>query len=225
MSSATDTDGPAESAETAAPDAPCTPAVPGARPRGRPRSAAVERAILDATLRLIADEGSVGALSIEAVAQAAGVGKATIYRRWPNKEALVIAAVEAAEHPIPELPGKSARDDLVLLLTALRTNLVDQRAGGLVSIVLTEVKRHPELWRRYHDVVIERRREAMREILRRGVASGELRDDLPIEVMKDLFSAPLLVRKMVHDTELPEGLPEQIVDAVLRGVAAPGPHS
>lgn len=197
---------------------PGAPAAAFARPRGRPRSATAERAILDATLALIARHGSVTALSIEAVAQEAGVGKATIYRRWPNKEALVIAAVEAAEQPIPELDGVSVRDDLVRLLTAMRQNLLDQRAEGLLSTVLGEVKQHPELHRRYHEVVIERRREAMRAVLRRGIADGELRDDLPVELMKDLLSAPMLLRKMIHDTPLPPELPEQIVDTVLTGI-------
>ncbi|MDI2132381.1 TetR/AcrR family transcriptional regulator [Yinghuangia seranimata] len=196
-------------------------AVPRAQ-RGRPRSAAAERAILDATLALIAEHGNIGALSIEAVAQAAGCGKATIYRRWSNKEALVIAAVEAAEEPIPELAGESVRDDLVALLVAMRRNLLDQRAEGLLQSVLGHVKQHPELARRYHEVVIEKRREAMRVVLRRGVATGELRADLPIEVMKDLFSAPMLVRKMMHDAQdLPPELPEQIVDSVLTGLAVP----
>ncbi|WP_436774017.1 TetR/AcrR family transcriptional regulator [Yinghuangia sp. YIM S09857] len=195
--------------------------VPVTRPRGRPRSATVERAILETTLRLVGEHGSVGALSIEAVAQQAGVGKATIYRRWPNKEALVIAAVEAAEEPIPELAGESVREDLVRLLEAMRLNLVGQRGEGLVAMVLTEVKQHPELHRRYHEVVIERRREAMRVVLRRGVATGELRADLPVELMRDLLAAPMLIRKLVHETDLPPELPAQVVDTVLRGIAGP----
>ncbi len=209
----------ADSGRADDPGAPGTPQVPCARPRGRPRSAAAERAILDATLRLIGRHRSVAALSIEAVAQEAGVGKATIYRRWPNKEALVIAAVEAAEQPIPELDGENVRDDLIRLLVMMRQNLLDRRAEGLVSLVLGEVGRHPELHRRYHEVVIERRREAMRVVLRRGVATGELRGDIPIELMKDLFTAPMLIRKMLDDTDVPADLPELIVDSVLRGVA------
>ncbi|UGQ09937.1 TetR/AcrR family transcriptional regulator [Yinghuangia sp. ASG 101] len=199
---------------------PGTRPVPCARPRGRPRSAAAERAILDATLRLIGRHRSVGAVSVEAVAQEAGVGKATIYRRWSNKEALVIAAVEAAEQPIPELDGVNVRDDLIRLLTVMRQNMMDRRAEGLVSLVLGEVGRHPELHRRYHEVVIERRREAMRVVLRRGVATGELRGDVPIELMKDLLTGPLLIRKMVDDLDIPAELPELIVDTVLHGVAA-----
>ena len=87
-----------------------------ARPPGRPRSPAAERAILDATLELLASEG-FDRLTVEGVAAAAGVGKATIYRRWPSKLALVLAAVgELSAHPLPELTTARTRDDLVSLL-------------------------------------------------------------------------------------------------------------
>ena len=64
-----------------------------ARPPGRPRSERAARAIIDATIDLLAEEGGVAGVSIEAVAARAGVGKTTIYRRWPNKEALIIDAL------------------------------------------------------------------------------------------------------------------------------------
>ena len=84
-------------------------------PRGRPRSSEAERAILDATVALYAERGMAG-LSVEAVAARAGVAKTTIYRRWPSKEELVLAAVTAARGPAPEPPGASVRDDLLFLL-------------------------------------------------------------------------------------------------------------
>src|ERR1043165_4470484 len=72
-----------------------------ARPPGRPRSERAARAIIDATLDLLAEEGGVTGVSIEAVAARAGVGKTTIYRRWPNKEALIIDALAALKEPFP----------------------------------------------------------------------------------------------------------------------------
>ena len=73
-----------------------------------------------AILRLLADVG-YGALTMDAVASEAGVGKATIYRRWPNKEALLIDAVAAMKGPVPEPAGESVRDDLVMLVRSNRT--------------------------------------------------------------------------------------------------------
>src|SRR5688572_25412027 len=88
-----------------------------ARPPGRPRSARADEAILEAVLDLLQEGVAVDALSIEAVAARAGVGKATIYRRWENKERLLLDAVRRLKGDPPRPPGKSVRDDLVMLLS------------------------------------------------------------------------------------------------------------
>src|SRR4051812_27144632 len=87
---------------------------------GRPRSARVDEAIVEAVFELLSSGQSADAISIEAVAAKAGVGKATIYRRWPNKEALLIDAVLAMKGPLPELAGESVREDLVTMVAAMR---------------------------------------------------------------------------------------------------------
>ena len=76
--------------------APATPAVPG-----RPRSEEADRAIIDAALDLFAESGA-GGLCIEAVAARAGVGKSTIYRRWPGKEDLLVDALATLKSPLPD---------------------------------------------------------------------------------------------------------------------------
>jgi Bacterial regulatory proteins, tetR family len=86
---------------------------PSARP-GRPRSEQAERAIIEATLDLLAEVG-IAALSVEQVAARAGVGKATIYRRWPNKEALIIDAAASLKSPLPDVPGRSISEDLKII--------------------------------------------------------------------------------------------------------------
>src|SRR3954469_15882051 len=90
-----------------------------ARPPGRPRSERADKAIIEATLALLVEEGGVGGVTIEAVAARAAVGKTTIYRRWSNKEALIIDALASLKEPEPELGGASARDDLVALARTL----------------------------------------------------------------------------------------------------------
>src|SRR4051812_27075223 len=92
------------------------------RPPGRPRSERAARAIIDATLALLAEEGGVTGVSIEAVAARAGVGKTTIYRRWPNKEALIIDALADLKEPFPAPRGESARDDLIAIARAFVTD-------------------------------------------------------------------------------------------------------
>jgi AcrR family transcriptional regulator len=88
--------------------------------RGRPRSEAVERSIIEGVMKLLEDGVPLTEVSIERVARTAGVGKATIYRRWSGKEELFVDVLRAAEPADPELPGTSMRDDLVVLLESLR---------------------------------------------------------------------------------------------------------
>src|SRR3954471_1158958 len=88
--------------------------------RGRPRSKAVEQAILEAVLKLLEDGVPLADLSVESIARTAGVGKAAIYRRWSDKEDLFVDVIRAAEPAERELPGTSMRDDLVVLLESLR---------------------------------------------------------------------------------------------------------
>jgi len=187
--------------------------------RGRPRRADADEAILSAALQLLAEVG-VGGLSMDELAQRAGVGKATIYRRWPNKEALVVDAIGALKGPPPDLTGESLRDDLLTLLRS--TNKASaSRAGRIMPCLIPELQRNPELHRQYQRIA-EPRRERMREVLRRGVADGVLRADLDIEVTAVLLNAPMVVQNVLNwNPGLDNSkLPEQIVDAMLPGMLA-----
>src|SRR3954454_14928594 len=90
------------------------------RPAGRPRSEKAEKAIIDAVLDLLGSGISVSELSIEGIAARAGVGKTTIYRRWTNKEDLVVDALATLKPPLPPLPGGSVRDDLIAYLRVIQ---------------------------------------------------------------------------------------------------------
>ncbi|MET8676400.1 TetR/AcrR family transcriptional regulator [Streptomyces sp. NPDC004647] len=192
--------------------------------RGRPRNAAADTAIIETVLRLLEDGSTVGELSMERIAREAGVGKATVYRRWPGKEALLLDVMRSVDLHMPETAGVSVRDDLVGTLEFLRRQGLAKRSSAVLRAVVAEVKSHPRLWREYHETVVRTRREAVYAVLRRGMASGEVRDDVDIELLSDLFVGPMLARVFLHEwQELPEGLAEQIVDTVLRGVRpAPG---
>ncbi|MFF3466153.1 TetR/AcrR family transcriptional regulator [Streptomyces sp. NPDC001984] len=187
--------------------------------RGRPRSEAVERAILEGVMRLLEEGVPLAELSIERVARTAGVGKATIYRRWSGKEELFVDVMRAAEPPDPELPGTSMRDDLVVLLESLRQRGLVNRSSAILHNVQAQMKSSPKLWAAYHANVIAPRRNLGLEVLRRGQQGGELRADVDIELANDMFVGPMLVRSVLRsDLDLPEGLPEQIVDTVLAGL-------
>jgi AcrR family transcriptional regulator len=187
---------------------------------GRPRSVQVDEAIIEAVLDLLAEGSTVEALSIEAVAARAGVGKATIYRRWSGKEALLVDAVSSIKGPLPSPRGESVREDLILLLGP-GPKKPDQRMTRIMSCLVPEVHTSPERYRLYQGLV-EPRREAIREVLRRGVRTGELRADTDIETALVVLAGPILIQKMLrwHPDLDDATLPERVVDTALAGLAA-----
>jgi AcrR family transcriptional regulator len=190
------------------------------RAPGRPRSTRVDEAIIQAVLDLLAEGHTVEALTIEAVAARAGVGKATIYRRWSGKEALLVDAVSALKGPLPTLAGESVREDLIVLLGWTGVKKQDQRFANIMSCLVPDVHRSPERYRLYQGLV-EPRRELARQVLQRGIRTGELRADLDIEVAVSVLSAPVLVQRMLRwNPKLDiNTLPERVVDTVLAGLS------
>jgi len=206
----------------AAPDGRPENAAPQRRP-GRPRSDRAEDAILDAVFALFSEGVTYDALSMETIAGCAGVGKATIYRRWPNKEALVIEAISRRLHPgapVTPPPGGSVRDDLVFLAERMQANLEDECFGTAYSTLLLAATGNERLWERYTEVVLEPRRELYRAVLRRGVAEGSLRADLDVErTMMIITSTILAVTRFCCAPRGPlePGFAAGLVDDVLQG--------
>ncbi|MFI2234913.1 TetR/AcrR family transcriptional regulator [Streptomyces chrestomyceticus] len=191
--------------------------------RGRPRSPAADTAIIEAVLRMIEEGVSIGELSMERIAREAGVGKATVYRRWPGKSALMLDVMRSLDTDIPPPAGVSVRDDLVGIIEFLRIRGLAKRNSALLRTVVTHVKAQPALWREYHETVVQARREVLLSVLRRGRESGEVRTDRDIDLLADLFVGPVLSRAVLHEwADLPEGLAEEIVDTVLEGVRPRG---
>ncbi|MCX4761488.1 TetR/AcrR family transcriptional regulator [Streptomyces sp. NBC_01275] len=187
--------------------------------RGRPRSEAVERAIIEGTMKLLEEGVPLAEISIERIARTAGVGKATIYRRWSGKEELFVDVLRAAEPEDPELPGTSMRDDLIVLLESLRRRGLANRSSAILHNVHAQMKSSPKIWAAYHNTVIAPRRRLGTEVLRRGQENGELRADLDVELVNDLFVGPMLVRAVLRpDADLADDLAECIVDTLLAGL-------
>ena len=150
--------------------------------RGRPRSpGAAEQAIIEAALALFAEKGPDG-LCVEAVAARAGVGKATVYRRWHNKEDLLLAALGSLKSPLPDADTGSVRDDLIALVTVMSQDAVDPARQRQYTLLLGEGEKYPKLMARYAETVVEPRRDIIRSVLRRGIETGQIRPDLDIEV-------------------------------------------
>lgn len=200
------------------------PASPARRP-GRPRSDKAEEAILDAVLALFGEGETYDSLSMEMIATSAGVGKATIYRRWSNKEALVIAAIGRRLHPDDPAgpPGTSVREDLVFLVEQMRRHLQDNCLGSAYNVLAQLNLSNPNVSQRYHDQVIEPRRELFRLVLRRGVASGELRADLDIEGAMLMLTGTVLAGTRKHgpaSEPIDRTFSARLVDYLIGGISA-----
>jgi len=186
---------------------------------GRPRSERADQAIIDAALSLFAESGPEG-LCIERVAARAGVGKATIYRRWPGKEDLLLDAISALKAPLPEPAGRSVREDLVTLLGVLCQESADPRRAREFALLLGEGSKYPRLMERYVETVLEPRREVVRAVLRRGMATGELRPDLDVEAALFMLIGAVVARRGHEQQAIPAGYAERVVDELLRGLSA-----
>lgn len=189
---------------------------------GRPRSAEADASIVEATLELVVEEGIAG-LSVESIAARAGVGKATIYRRWANKEELIEDALASLNDALPDIPAAdNVRDRLVSMVEAIRCKSLETCSGRLMPRMLSYATQHPDLFRMYYQSVILPRRERYRVVLADGVASGELRAGLDIDLVATLIAAPMLYLHLMQvgmGTPAP-GTSEALVDAVLDGIRA-----
>ena len=192
-----------------------TPQASERRP-GRPRSADADRAIVRAAVDLIGERGLSG-LTVDAVATRAGVGKATIYRRWPSKGDLVIGTLAAALEysPVPDRGG--LRADLLALAETMAAWLREPRVEGLLPAVVAEASRSPEV-RASLGALVDDRRETARAVLRRAQRRGELRRGVDVEAVLDLLAGALHFRTMVSREPLGPEIPGRLVDTLLEGI-------
>jgi AcrR family transcriptional regulator len=163
------------------------------RGRGRPRSPEAHQAILSATLTLL-DEVGYPALTIEAVAARAGVGKTTIYRRWPSKLELVVEAVAEMRPPLPTEDTGSIQGDFL----AFQRGQISRVAAGpmprIAPRLLAESVNDRELHEAVQRELIDPIRTAIGEVLQRGVDRGELRADLDLELATDVIHGTVVYR-------------------------------
>ena len=190
----------------------------GQRRRGRPRSARAEQAILAAALDLIAERGPEG-LGIEQVAARAGVGKATIYRRWRGKEDMLLDAIATLGSDLPVPQGRSVRADLVALLDSFSREAADPRRARLFALLQGEGLRYPRLLARYTEAVVQPRQDIVASVLRRGLATGELRENTDIEAATFLLNGAVLASMSGHE-HVDARYARRIVEELMRGLAA-----
>ncbi|WP_329120869.1 TetR/AcrR family transcriptional regulator [Streptomyces sp. NBC_01353] len=187
---------------------------------GRPREERVTGAVLKAVVDMVTELG-IGAVTMDAVAARAGVGKPAIYRRWPTKQDLIIAAAESRVGPlsVPDLGDFRAELRFILTarLEAYRMPGSDRLIAGLIGAA-AEIGATRGQYAEY----TERITSETRRILERAIARGEVRPDTDVRAAATLVAAPLLFRLIVEQ-ELPDAaLVDTLVDLVARGVGSAG---
>lgn len=158
----------------------------------RPLDTEVGDAIQQATLELLNERG-FARMSVEAVAARAGVGKPAIYRRYPDKAALVAAVIARS---LPELDPPDLRDTRADLWQAAEQGFPQDGAAyvGLIGGLIAEHERHPELIDAFRRSVLHPRRAVARALIERGQERGDIRRDIDPGAALDLFAGPFLAR-------------------------------
>lgn len=193
-------------------------APPVRRPRGRPRDPRVEGVVLGATRDLLLERG-FGKLTIAAVADAAGVGKGTIYLRWPDKESLVVGALADVWKPIDDPDTGSLRGDLLSVMRDI-TGQLNGTPGKLFVAVLGEMTRHDELRAMWHTNVVEPWAAVFAAIFGRGVERGEMRPGIGLATATEALVGPTLGIVGTRGQKVTAKQAEAFVDIFLNGVSA-----
>jgi AcrR family transcriptional regulator len=187
--------------------------------RGRPRSEARKQAILHAAFELLNEHG-LGGTSMDAVADRAGVSKATIYRWWDSKELLALDALYAewdAPGPAKRPTGTLRGDMLALVRSWVRLAAAAPSARILIDL-LAEAANNPEFGRAYRTNFLKPRRDQARVIFARAIARGEIPADTDVEVALDLVWGPLYHRLFHGHAPLNDRFARQLVDTALAGI-------
>jgi len=182
----------------------------------RRRSIRSHQAILAATTQLLAEVGYT-ALTIEGVATRAGVGKATVYRWWPSKGALVIEAMRSALDMIPVPETGDLRRDLLAIGNGIVQTLAHTPAGAVIPALAADLMRDPEMAEQFRNQVIRPRTSAITQVLRRAADRGELPSDLDIGLLLDVYAGAVFYRVLVSGEPVTDLLAEQLVDLLLDG--------
>jgi AcrR family transcriptional regulator len=188
-----------------------------ARSPGRPRSEEARKAILQSTLELLNQSGFAD-LSIESIAAHAGVGKATVYRWWPNKAGLVMDAfVSVAEEELrypPTGPAEKAIRDQMKRWTLIFGGPL----GRVIAAVIGAGQSEPEMLEAFQNYYVEPRRREARELLKLAMKNGELRPDLDPDLILDILYGPLYLRLLIKSGPLTVQFIDDVFEIVWPGL-------
>ena len=186
---------------------------------GRPRSMEAHAAILRAAIALIRDVG-YDAVTMECIASCAGVGKATLYRRWEGKELLVAEAIEQIAITLPRPDTGTLREDVRAVMRSTSGMYRDPATRALLSGLVAAIARSEPIAAAVRGGFVAARRAALRVVLERWRDRHMLRPDADIEILMDMIHGPLFYRFLLRGEPVDERVCDAVLDMVLRGVVA-----
>ena len=181
-----------------------------------PRGARARERVLRAALELLAEQG-LGGFTIEAVAHRAGASKATVYRRWKSRAALLIDALDLSTQPLPLPATGQVRTDLIELVCGLEALLSHQPFPRLMATFIDAAEREPAL-KSLHARITERRREPLRHVLVQARQRGEIPPSADIELAVDLLAGPAFYRRFIAHQVFSRRYATAVVDHVLAAI-------
>lgn len=200
---------------TPAPDVPVERRAPG-----RPRDAFVDIAIMQAALDVLAERGPWG-FTVDLVAARAGCGKATVYRRWPSRAALLLDTVQRMGLTPDPVDTGAVADDLAAGLTQFAAKLRDTQAGSILPAVVADAAFNPGM-REVLAAFLRDRRGHPREAVARGVERGELPPDTDVDMVLDLLGGVVFYRELVSRAGADDAYVRRAVEVVLAGFSRSG---
>ena len=195
---------------------------PVRRGRGRPRNPETDTRITEAAAELMLERG-FDKMTVDDVAARAGVGKATVYRRWPSKEDLAVAAMqEIYSAEIPDPDSGSIRSDLVESFRNV-LGFVNSPAGqAYLRMSIAESVRDPRIAALYR-ASTERAEDQACRMYERAIARGEVRDDIDLLATVQWLGGLLAARAITNRPMPTVDDVEMLVDFTLNGIHAPSP--
>jgi AcrR family transcriptional regulator len=184
---------------------------------GRPRSEQRHNAILQAAIDLVLELG-FRAVSLESIAAKAGVAKTTIYRRWPNKAAVVMDAFMLRFGSGTQFPTAKKVTDSIRLQMRTMARAFRSKDGALVKALLAEAQFDEELATAFRERWTLPRRKMALAVFQKAISQGELRSDIDIEATIDLLYAPMYYRLQMGTESLSDAYIDEIFDQAMQGL-------
>jgi AcrR family transcriptional regulator len=187
-------------------------------PRGR--SARAHKQVLDAAIELFSDRG-IDNTSMDAISEASGVSKATIYKHWKDKEELALGVLARLSEDLPQFDSGDVKQDIVALLAYRPPESRSELHNRMVPHFMAHAARNPEFGAAWRARIMEPPRTRLVRMLRQAVAEGRLEKDLDLDLAVAQLLGPMMYRHVLQlsKTKLPENMPTRIVDFFWRSHA------